>query len=395
MSRRLLFAIVFVGLTTSACAAVSAEHKLSRHAPHRPAERAVKPAERAVEVVWRTDTSGRPVAVAADSLGVVVAMDRAGVAALDTRGGVVWTIDLDGVSRGVPVIMGDRVVLPISRADGSGGCVGLDRQTGETRWRYEATTGGVAVARAGALVLCVLHNGQTAGIAPRFGSPRWEFTFRGDVDSSTVEVSAGTAIAVDESTGAFAFAARSGWNWQLTVRNIETGLTRFFLDLGPGAAPSAPTLVGAGFFGIAASDRGEIDFVSIDRQKFVKLAVAADGGFDPTGAPLRVEGLVIVAALSGAVTAIDLRTLRPRWTAQTHDPIRSAHPVVLGTAVMFRTATGRLVALRLADGAPVTVPADPGRAITTLVDSGPAGVHAVGQDGHVGWIERWEPQPGG
>jgi hypothetical protein len=61
---------------------------------------------------------------------------------------------------------------------------------------------------------------------------------------------------------------------------------------------------------------------------------------------------------------------------------------------MLTTATGRLVAFRLVDGAPVSLPPDAGRAVTTLVDSGPAGVYAVGQDGQVGWIERWVPQPG-
>jgi outer membrane protein assembly factor BamB len=392
MSRRLVVAIVFLGLATHACAAAGAEHAPSRHAPsrHAPSRSAQQP----IKVAWRTDTTGKPVAVAADSRGVIVSMDRAGVAALDTRGGVVWTIDLDGVGGGVPVLVGDRVVLPIARADGTGGCVGLDRQTGETRWRYEAPTAGVAVARAGALVICVLGNGQSAGIPPKIGFPQWEFTFRGDVDSSTIEVPAGTAIAVDESTGVFAFVARIAGIWQLTTRDIETGVTRCFLDLGAGTAPSSPALIGEGYFGVAASDRAEVDFVGVDIQKFVEVHVAAAAGFDPTGAPLRVDGLVFVAARSGELTALDLSTLRPRWTARFTAPIQGAHPVVLGKAVMLRTATGGLVAFRLADGAPVRLPPDPGRAITTLVDSGAAGVYAVGQEGQEGWIERWEPQPG-
>ncbi|MDQ1508824.1 MAG: outer membrane protein assembly factor BamB [Actinomycetota bacterium] len=391
MSRGLIVAIIFVGLATNACAAADAEHAPSQRAPSRHAPS--RPAERQIKVAWRTDTSGKPVAVAADSRGVIVSVDRAGVAALDTRGGVVWTIDLDGVAGGVPVLVGDRVVLPIARADGTGGCLGLDRQTGETRWRYEAPTVGVAVARAGALVICVLGNGQSAGIPPNIGFPQWELTFQGDVESSTIEVPAGAAIAVDESTGVFAFVARIDGTWQLTARDIETGVTRFFLDLGPGAAPSSPALIGEGYFGVAASDRAEVDFVGVAIQKFVKVHVAAAAGFDPTGAPLRVDGLVFVAARSGEVTAIDLSTLRPRWTARSPDPIHGARPVVLGKAVMLATATGGLVAFRLADGAPVRLPPDPGRAITTFNDSGPAGLYAVGQDGQVGWIERWEPQP--
>jgi len=392
MSRGSIVAMVFVGLATNACAAAPAERAPSRRAPARHAPSpAVVPL---FKVAWRTDTSGKPVAVAADSRGVIVSVDRAGVAALDTRGGVVWTIDLDGVGAGVPVLVGDRVVLPIARADGTGGCVGLDRHTGEARWRYEAPTAGVAVAPAGALVICVLGDGSSAGIPPQIGFPQWEFTFRGDVDPSTIEVPAGSAIVVDESTGVFAFVARVAGTWQLTTRYIATGVTRFFLDLGAGAAASSPASTGEGYFGVAASDRAEVDFVGVDIQKFVKVRVAAAAGFDPTGAVLRIDGLVLVAARSGEITAIDLSTLRPRWTARSPDPIRGAHPVVLGKAAMFRTATGRLVAFRLTDGAPVELPPDPGRAITTVIDSGPAGVYAVGQEGQVGWIERWEPQPG-
>jgi outer membrane protein assembly factor BamB len=159
-------------------------------------------------------------------------------------------------------------------------------------------------------------------------------------------------------------------------------------------------LIGEGYVGVGASARAEVDFVGVDIQKFVKVRVAATAGFDPTGAPLRVDHLVIVVARSGEVTAIDLATLRPRWTARVPDLIHGADPAVLGKAVVLgktvivTTATGGLVAFRLADGAPVRLPRDPGRAITTLVDSGPAGVYAVGQDGQVGWIERWVPQRG-
>src|SRR5882672_3810341 len=104
MNHRFRVAIVFVALATNTCAAAGAEHAPSRHAPTRNAPS--RPAERAVNVAWRTDTSGKPVAVAADSRGVIVSMNRAGVAALDTRGGVVWTMDLDGVSGGMPVLVG-------------------------------------------------------------------------------------------------------------------------------------------------------------------------------------------------------------------------------------------------------------------------------------------------
>ena len=167
--------------------------------------------EREVQAVWSTPADGAPVAIAADTRGEVVIIDRERVGALDPRGRVLWATDLDGVVGAVPVLMGDRVIVPFTRANGSGGCAGLDRETGKLRWKYEAiTTGGVAVAQAGTLAICLMQNGQTAGIAIAWGSPLWELTYAGDVDASTIEVPAGTAIAVDRSTGMFAFVVT---NW--------------------------------------------------------------------------------------------------------------------------------------------------------------------------------------
>jgi hypothetical protein len=197
---RFIVAIVFVGLATNACAAAGARHARAsadsptRDAPDRRAERASQRSRGGQE------TSGTPVAVAADSRGVIVSMSRAGVAALDRRGGVVWTIDLDGVFGGVPVLVGDRVVLPIARADGYGWLSRPRPAVGRDPLEVRSADRRVAVARR-ALVICVLRNGQSAGIPPNDRFPAWEFTFHAGVDSSTIEVPAGTAVAVDESTG--------------------------------------------------------------------------------------------------------------------------------------------------------------------------------------------------
>jgi outer membrane protein assembly factor BamB len=350
--------------------------------------------DHAATVSWTTATDGAPVAIAADVRGEVVTVDHERVGVLDQNGGVVWSAALDDVVGAVPVLMGDRVIVPFSRANGSGGCAGLDRETGEMRWRYEAIdTGGVAVAQAGALVLCLLRNGQTAGLTPTWGRPGWEFTFQDDVDSSTIEVPAGTSIAVDESTGTFAFVARLAAEWQLSSRSIETGHTRFHLDLGSAGTPSAPALVASGFFGVASA-AGDVDFVSVRRQKFERFPVPASDGFDPASAPLRVGGVVIVAGRAGELTAIDVGSGRPRWTAHAVGPFRGAHPVVVRDAVMLQTWSGELVAFRLADGASIPIPPDPGRAVAMLMYAGPGVVYAVGQDGDAGWVERWEPKLG-
>ncbi len=350
--------------------------------------------DRGVKVAWSTEAEGAPVAVAADNRGVVVTIDHEQVAALDSKGGVLWATDLDGVISAVPALMEDRVIVPFSRANGSGGCAGLDRETGEIRWRYEAiNTGGVAVAQGGTLALCVMRNGQTTGVTPTWGSPRWEFTFQGDLDSSTIEVPSGTAIAVDQVTGVFAFVARLGGQWQMTTRSIETGHTRGLVDLGSAGTPSAPALVVPGFFGVA-SGAGDFSFVSVDRQGFERFAIPVADGFDPTSVPLRVGGDMIVIGRAGEVTALDIDSGRAHWTAQAVGPLRGAHLVVLGKALMLQTWTGELAAFRLTDGQPIRLPADPGRAIAMIFSGGPRVAIAVGQDGDVGWIERWEPQPG-
>ena len=392
MNRRLVVTIVFVALTTNACGPAE-ERAVPRQGPRRPSER-VANVDHAATVSWTTATAGAPVAIAADVRGEVVTIDHERVGALDQNGGVLWSAELDDVVGAVPVLMGDRVIVPFSRANGSGGCAGLDRETGEMRWRYEAiNTGGVAVAPAGALVLCLLRNGQTAGMTPTWGRPRWEFTFQGDVDSSTIEVPAGTPIAVDESTGAFAFVARLATQWQLSTRSIETGHTRFRLDLGSAGTPSAPALVGSGFFGVA-SGAGDLEFVRVKTQEFMRFPIPAADGFDPASPPLRVGGVVIVSGRAGEVTAFDLGSDRPRWTAHAVGPFRGAHPVVVGNAVMLQTWSGELVAFRLADGASIRIPPDPGRAVAMLMYAGPGVVYAVGQDDDAGWIERWEPKLG-
>ena len=60
---------------------------------------------------------------------------------------------------------------------------------------------------------------------------------------------------------------------------------------------------------------------------------------------------------------------------------------------MVQTWSGELCAFRLSDGASVRLPPDPGRATAMLSYAGREVAFAVGQDGDVGWIERWEAEP--
>jgi outer membrane protein assembly factor BamB len=406
MTHRLVVAIVFVALATGACSSARgsalprpaprpSRHWASRRPSTEPAAYVARDVVAGqVQAVWSVAADGDPIAVAGDEQGEVVIIDHERVGALDSYGHVLWVTDLDGVAGAVPALTSDRVIVPFMRENGSGGCAGLDRETGELRWTYEAiVSGGVAVAAAGSLAVCVMGNGQTAGIGIAWGGAVWEFTYSGDVDSSTIEVPAGTVIAADPADEIFAFVARIGSRWELTMRSTDTGRTRFFHDLGSGGTPSAAALIGNGYFVVASAAAG-LELVSVKTHEFASFPIPVAGGFDPAGPPLRVGANIVVTGKDGEVTVFDLGALRARWTAHAPGPLRGVHPVVMRNVVMVQMWSGKLLAFRLADGARIPLPYDPGRAIGMLGYGGPVVAFAVGLDGDAGWIERWEAKPG-
>ena len=386
MSRRLAGAIALVAFTANACALGGGEHASSRSKSARAS------ASVAVTAAWSTALDSPPTAVAADGDGVVTTVDHRGVVSLDARGRVRWVAELDGASVGAPVAFGDRVVVPTSRADGSGGCAGLDRETGETRWTYEAIgTGGVAVARAGDLVICVLRDGRTAGIPPSLGLAVWEYTFASDVDPSTIEVPARTTIAVDEKAGYFAFTVRYGRQWAVAVHDIETGKTRRVLVLD--GVPTSPAVVRTGVLAAAVSTTDALVVVDVRAERWTQTPIPAAAGFDPATVPLVAGAVVVVAARGGAVTAVDISSRRPLWTASTPDPIADAHPLLVGSAVLLATGTGQVAAFGLEHGDPVRLPRAPGRVIATVDDPTSGAVSVVARENTGGRIESWEAQP--
>jgi outer membrane protein assembly factor BamB len=343
---------------------------------------------------WSASVDGVADTVAADAHGAIVTVDQRGVVALDDHGRVRWIAPLDGASVGSPVVIGNRVVVPNSRAEGSGGCVGLDRDTGRVMWTYEAIgTGGVAVTRAGPFVLCVMRDGRTAGLGPEFGIAHWEYTDASSTAPSPVEVPDGAVVAVDESSGHFAFVARSGSRWEMTWRDIATGVYRGVLDLGTEEHPSAATVVGPGKFAVATSQPGVLRIVDVRARRLTKIPLPTAWGFDSTSEPLVANGLLVVAARSGEVTAIDLVRRRVRWSVTLPDVFAHTQPVLVAGVVMLTSAAGDLRALRLVSGAPVRLPRDPGWVISMAADAG-RGVFIAEREADGGRIERWEPKLG-
>jgi outer membrane protein assembly factor BamB len=348
-----------------------------------------------VTTAWSVALDYPPSAVAADAGGVVMTVEHQGVVALDDRGRERWASELAGASIGSPLVFGDRVIVPTARADGSGGCAALDRETGATVWTYEAFgTRGVAVAELRGTVICVMRDGRTAGILPGPGFLQWQYTFAKGIDPSTVEVADGSVIAVDEVSGLFAFTARYGPRWGMKSNDVETGASRQLLNLGTGGPVSAPVVVGPGRFAVAASFPNELYAVDVRSLQATRIPIPTTKGFDPASLPLVVDHLVVVVATAGEVTAIDLDIRQRRWTVRVSDPIRRPHPVRIGNAVMLATETGRVVAFRLANGASVRLPAPRGRVVAMLAHPGREGVDVLGREGVGGRIERWEPESG-
>jgi hypothetical protein len=344
-----------------------------------------------VTASWSVAVDDPPVAVAADAYGEIITVDHLGVVALDDRGRERWASRLDGASIGSPAVFADRVIVPTSRANGSGGCAGLDRETGETIWTYEAIgTRGVAVAELRGTAICLMRDGRTAGILPGPGLLRWQYTFAKGIDPSSVEVVDGSVLAVDEVSGLFAFTARYGPQWGLKSNDVETGARRQLLQLGTGGPVSAPVVVGPGRFAVAASFPNELFVVNVHTLEETRIPIPAAEGIDPASRPLMVDRLVVVAARAGEVTAIDLGIRQRRWTAHTSAPVRHALPIRIGNGVMLATETGGIVAFRLVDGAPMRLPPAPGRVIATLADAVRTGAYVAGREGDSGRIERWE-----
>ena len=283
------------------------------------------------------------------------------------------------------------MIVPVSRDDGSGGCVGLDRDTGETRWTYEAPgTAGVAVGQADdTIAVCVMRNGVTAGIAINSGFVVWQYAFGGGLHPTSGAVADRTPVAIGAPKDLFAFTARVGRRWVVTLREITTGGGLGDFQLGSQDPPSAPASLGHGVIAIAQPDPSRLLVFDANTSRSTRIAIPGTGGFDPAVAPVVAGGVVVVAARSGDVTAIDVATKRPRWSMHLPDAMRDVRLDLVGDSVLLTAATGRVAAYRLVDGQRVGLPPIPGRVVATAAAAGEAGAVVTGLKPGGGWIERW------
>jgi outer membrane protein assembly factor BamB len=336
---------------------------------------------------WSVNLESAPGALAVDETGAVVTLDGDAVLALDGDGTQAWRTAVPGAGLDWPVIDGDIVVVPVSRPEGAG-CVALDRESGDVRWRVGVGPGVIAAsAVAGGRVVCASADGTLVVADRASGDPRWSVKLA-EYFGGPVAISPRGSIAVDPETGRVGVVIRAAGRWALACWDLATGAdVGCTYDLGTGAPPSAVTADGAGTFVVGAGGVRRVMLVDLKANR-LRATVPTDDAFDPASIPLVVRGLAIVVDRGGGVTAIDIASGAERWRADLGQPVLDARPVVAGGVVAVVDWTGRIHTFRLIDGrrahrmddsgGAIGVGGDPESRLLVAIDRGFAGNRAVG-----------------
>jgi outer membrane protein assembly factor BamB len=397
VTRLRVAAVIALTLMGSACSgAAGVTRKAGKGVV--PVERHRDRPAQSLGVAESTRVSGQPGGVAIDAAGSVVELDEKTVVAYDTEGLERWSLPVPGAALGWPWIGHGLVVIPtLSAADlgessgagDSGGCVAIDRVTGERRWSYaEQGRGGVAVGGMGALVFCAFGDGVIAALDVDSGSVVWRAVLAPKF-ASRISVSERTAIAVDRMTGTVMVTARVVNNWWLALFDVSTGADRGVLDMDHGGSSSAPASISPGRVAIGMADPGEVCVLDIPSRRVEKCVdVPAPDGFDPASIPAVANGVLVIAAADGSVTALDIATWRVRWTSKIQRSIFDSRVAIAGDAVLGADWTRAPWALRVTDGSEIALAGVEGFVTATAAD--PAGGFRVAVRGDLrGRIERW------
>jgi outer membrane protein assembly factor BamB len=364
------------------------------HAPGGQAIRISATSARRLAVSWSSELQGSPGAIASDRDGAVVSIDNDAVVALDAHGDEQWSTPVPGAGLGWPSLAGGLVIVPIfPDSPGAGGCAALDRESGEPMWAYEEPQSqGVAVTSMGNNAICAMGNGVVAAVDRVTGKRRWRVSIADrDAVPSGVSIAQRAALAVDAATGSVAFTVNVGSSSAVVLLDLATGANRGVFDLTRYGQGSAPVSTGPGLLAVALSRPGMVCVIDIRKNHFGScVAVAARDGFDPASIPLAVDGLVVVAARDGVISAVDLSASKLRWAMRVPNPILSARLVTVGGVVMFSDWTRVPWALHLADGSAVELPQAEGWAIASVADTD-GGFELAMRNMDGGWIERWVP----
>ena len=154
---------------------------------------------------------------------------------------------------------------------------------------------------------------------------------------------------------------------------------------------SAPVRTAPGFLAVGVSERGKLCEIDLRTQQYpICATTAASEGFSPSNVPLFVDGLVLLPATDGTVSAFDIRTHSMRWARRAPLPIVATRLASVAGVVMFIDWGQSPWAVRVADGKALDLP-DINGAVDSIAADADGGFLLAESDKHGAWIERWAP----
>jgi outer membrane protein assembly factor BamB len=360
-------------------------------APHR-----AEPASRFV-LDDSSTLQGQGGGLALDGVGSVVEINEGEVVAFDVHGDQRWSTPVAGAERGWPWLgRGVALVPTLSSWDihtgdpRGGGCTALDRSTGRHRWSYdEDGRDGVAVSGLGHRAYCVFRDGTAVAIDLDTGKLVWRSELWHGAPDGTVTDR--TVLALDAKTQSLVYSIAYGNEWLVVVRGLAHGEDRGGIQLHTDLAPTAPIVIHPGRV-VFTHGAGIVEEVDLRSSKVLaQVNVPAVEGFDPASVPVSANGVVVVVASDGSVSAVDLARERLLWTTHLDTAFVDVKPVITNGTVVFADDVRTTYALRLSDGSKVSVPSVDGFVVSTAAD--PAGGVVVATRGPFsdGKLQRWRP----
>ncbi|GAA4992891.1 protein kinase domain-containing protein [Streptomyces siamensis] len=260
-------------------------------------------------------------------------------AAVDaTDGRVLWSRD-DTARRGTDVaqepVLSGGLLHVLSR--GGKQLSALDPATGRTRWSRDVTRYEGRVAHAGGVVLLTGPDSRVTALDAATGKEKWQHTLPGQTMPSFSSYGDGVAYAV----------TAAGKETRVAAVDPQTGAMSWQRHL-------------AGTLSVVGAHDGAVWFTSTATDSYTDAVVRYDVAhrtaervalrFPLPGAQAAVAGdTVYLLADGGALVAVDTRTSKQLWRAETSVSWASA-PVVAGNRLYLSAVDGRLLAVDTARG---------------------------------------------
>jgi outer membrane protein assembly factor BamB/predicted phosphodiesterase len=286
-----------------------------------------------------------------------------GVVALDLRTGAIkWRVNTAKPLRGGLAFAANTIVT--TQLDGA--VLALDATTGVQRWRRELSQG--LVAQAGAVFSAptvagadfILGHQRMLTAVGSNGAARWTV----DPIPEAVTSQSAAAIAVGGGLAVGSFHRELGG---VNAYDLATGEHRWRYYAGDSVQINASPTIGSDTIYIVsgATDVVALDFAGKVRWRSKLEPSGFDWGNGSVGTPALANGLLLVPTMYGELVALDAKSGVPHWRFIAEpSPIRATHyrgagqpafaasPIVTGDLVWIADAAGTLSALDLRTGRP-------------------------------------------